>query len=219
MNRKWYVYAALGVLLLIVPLFTAAQDDMGWIIRVRGISINPNDSSSVIAGTGTRIGVDSKVVPEVDFTFKFNKQFGMELVLATARHDLKTEGGLLGGVSAGSVRILPPTLTFQYYFQTGTAFQPYMGIGVNFTRFYSYNLSTPLRMAGVTSVEFKNSFDVAGQVGMDYNFADHWLFNLDVKYIRISTDVTPRLYTGAPLDIIKVDVDPWVFGIGFGYRF
>jgi outer membrane protein len=219
MNRKWYVYAAMGVLLLAVPLFVAAQDDMGWIIRVRGISINPNDSSSAIIGTGTRVAVDSKVVPELDFTFKFNKQFGMELVLATARHDLKTEGGLLGGVSAGSVRILPPTLTFQYYFQTGTAIQPYVGLGVNFTRFYSYNLSTPLRAAGVKTVDFKNSFDVAGQVGFDYNFENHWLFNVDVKYIRISTDAKIRLYTGAELDTVKVDVDPWVFGIGIGYRF
>jgi outer membrane protein len=210
----WLVAAVL----LALPVLAVAQDQ-GWEIRVRGISINPNESSDTIAGLGSKVGVDSAVVPEVDFVYRFKRHFGLELVLATARHDLQAKGGLLPGYNLGSVRILPPTLTFQYYFEASDRVEPYVGVGVNWTRFYSYNLPAGLASLGVHSLEFGNSFDFAGQLGMDVKFHDHWLFNVDVKYIRIDTDVGIKLAGGGTLDTVNVRVNPWVFGLGFGYRF
>jgi outer membrane protein len=217
MRKKCIPFLVVALILMTVTTVISAQG-AGWTIRLRGISINPNDSSSAIDGTGSKIAVDSAVVPELDFTYKFNERFGIELILATSRHDLTTSGGLIGGIGAGSVRVLPPTLTFQYYFYNGPRFCPYIGLGLNYTRFYSYDLSTALRYAGATGVEFKNSFDVAGQIGTDVYLDKHWLVNFDVKYIRISTDATIDTIYG-PLDPVSVDINPWVFGFGVGYRF
>lgn len=212
----WIV--VLAWVLLALPLAAAAQDQ-GWEIRLRGISINPNDSSDTIAGLGSKASVDSAFVPEVDFVYRFQEHFGFELVLATARHDLKATGGILPGYNLGSVRILPPTLTFQYYFMPSEKFEPYVGAGVNWTRFSSYDLPAGLASLGVKSLDFSNSFGAAAQVGMDVKFNKHWLFNVDVKYIWINTDVDIHLITGGKLDTINVKVDPWVFGVGVGYRF
>lgn len=218
MGKKCLSFVAVALVLLAAATAVSAQDT-GWTVRVRAISINPNDSSGVIDATGSKVAVDSKIVPEVDFTFRFNERFGMELILATARHDLSATGGLVAGFELGSVRLLPPTLTFQYYFPAGRHVMPYVGFGVNYTQFSSYNLSGDLRMIGVKDVDFSNSFDVAGQFGIDVLMDDHWLFNFDVKYIRINTDATIRMVTGAVLDKVSVDIDPWVFGFGVGYRF
>ncbi len=44
---------------------------------------------------------------------------------------------------------------------------------------------------------------------------EHWLFNVDVKKIWLSTDV--NVNAGAVTG--QVDLNPWVVGVGFGYRF
>lgn len=58
-------------------------------------------------------------------------------------------------------------------------------------------------------------FLYALQVGADYKLDAHWLLNADVKKIFLNTDVSVN--NGAVR--ADVDLDPWVFGLGVGYRF
>jgi outer membrane protein len=213
MTKKICLVVAL--LLLVLPAISQAQDS--WILRVRGISISPNDSSSEILDTGTTVTVDSKTTFEVDLTYMFSDRVGLEVIAATARHDLATAGGVLGGADAGSVKVLPPTVTLQYFFGSDTI-RPYIGAGVNFTYFYSYDLSEDLAGLGITDLEFSSSFGFAGNVGIDFSLGGSWLLNLDAKYIMISTDAD-LMVGGDVLDTVDVDVDPWVYGVGIGYRF
>ena len=53
-----------------------------------------------------------------------------------------------------------------------------------------------------------------GIMQLDFDINDVWFFNVDVKKIDINTDVTINGAIQA-----DVDIDPWVFGIGFGRRF
>ncbi|HEX2753597.1 MAG TPA: OmpW family outer membrane protein [Alphaproteobacteria bacterium] len=53
------------------------------------------------------------------------------------------------------------------------------------------------------------------QAGLDYKLDDHWMLNVDVKKIYLNTDVSVN--NGAVT--ADVDLDPWVFGVGVGYRF
>jgi outer membrane protein len=213
MTRKLCLVFAL--VLLVLPAIAQAQGS--WIFRARVIDIAPDASSSQILDTGTEVDVDSAWTLEVDATYMFSDRVGLELIAATAKHDLTTTGGALGGASAGSVWVLPPTLTLQYFFGTGTI-RPYVGAGINYTVFYSYDLSQDLANLGITDVTFSNSFGFDGDIGVDINLGGNWLLNADLKYIQISTDA--RLKVGSEtLDTIAVDVDPWVFGIGAGVRF
>jgi outer membrane protein len=202
--------------LLVVPVVTEGAD---WKARLRVINIAPNDSSSTILDTGTEVTVDSKATVEVDITMMLSESWGLELIAATAAHDLATSGGDLGGVNAGEVKVLPPTLTLQYFFATDGGWHPYIGAGVNFTLFYDYDLSDALAGVGATDVDFDESFGFAGDIGVDIDLNEKWLFNLDVKYIMIDTDATIEVAGGGSLDTISVDIDPWVYGIGVGVRF
>jgi outer membrane protein len=208
---------ALVLFAVFVIAGASAADAQSWVLRARGISIDPDASSSTIGDTGTSVDVDSATTLEVDLTRKFNKFFGLELIAATAKHDIDAVGGALAGASAGSVKVLPPTLTFQWFILGEGMFSPYIGAGINYTYFYDYSLSDDLAGAGVTDIDFDDSMGFAGNIGLDINLGN-LIINGDIKYIQIDTDATRMTATG-PLATISVDVNPWVFGVGVGYRF
>lgn len=190
----------------------------GVLLRGRIINVAPNDDSSQILNTGTEVTVDDAFVPEVDLTYMFSKNWGLEVIAATSPHDLSAEGGALAGADAGEVWVLPPTFTLQYHFGWNTAIDFYAGVGLNYSLFYSYDLSDDLAGLGVTDIDFDNSFGFSGQVGADFKINEKWVFNIDLKYIDINTDAELQTATGV-LDTIDVDINPFVSGIGVGYRF
>ena len=93
----------------------------------------------------------------------------------------------------------------QYHFTNFGAFKPYLGAGVNYTRFSNVNI-----LDGALTVK-KNSFGPALQLGFDYALDKNWSLNFDVKKVYIDTKVSGG--------IGKFKVDPWLVGAGVGYRF
>ena len=188
-----------AALLLALPLaLPATADAQNWMARVRAIDIEPNVSSSI-----NGLDVDNAWVPELDFTYFYSKNLAAELVLGTARHEVS-----LNGQSIGKVSILPPTITLQYHFSDLGAWKPYVGGGVNFTYFYNVGLTSPLGLSDDWSV------GGALQAGLDYEIQKNVYLNFDVKYLWVGNDVTAN---GATIGDLKID--PWVFGIGVGWRF
>ncbi|MGV8990864.1 MAG: OmpW/AlkL family protein [Thiobacillus sp.] len=184
-----------AALIASLPATALAED---WMMRVRAIDIKP-DASSSLAG----LDVSSEWVPEVDFTYFVTPNIGVELILATARHEVT-----LNGTSLGKLNHLPPTVTLQYHFNPTPKIKPYVGAGVNYTRFYNVDLPG-----------FKvdnNSFGGALQAGVDIAVTKNGYLNLDVKKIWIDTTVKDSA-TGAT--VTNLDINPVVWGIGYGFRF
>lgn len=176
----------------------AQAADGNWLVRVRAIQIDPSAHSSPLAG----VDVDSQIVPELDFTYFFSKHLATELILGTARHKVT-----LNGVSLGKVNHLPPTLTLQWHFAPDSKIRPYVGAGVNYTRFYNVDL---------TGLDVdRNSFGGALQAGVDIAVTDNSYINLDVKKVYISTKVK----TTAGAYVTDLDIDPVIIGVGYGWRF
>jgi outer membrane protein len=189
----------------------SAQSEQGnWLVRLRAIDVVPHESASISTIGGTA-SIDSKVVPELDFSYFFTPNIAAELILATSKHNITAVGTSLGDVPVGSVWLLPPTLTAQYHFLPDSRLNPYIGAGINYTIFYK---SRPAGGA-VTSVGYSDKVAPALQAGVDFMLDDHLLLNLDVKKIWIKT--TASLNGGA----IEADtkINPWIFGAGIGYRF
>lgn len=177
------------------PAWTA-----NWMIGLRAIGIYPNDDSDIPG-----VGVDSAWTAELDFTYFFNPNVAVEVIAATAKHQVN-----LNGQEIGKVGVLPPTVTLQYHFTQFGAFKPYVGAGLNYTYFYDRDLANDTLEIG------SSSWGAALQGGVDYMLDRHWSLNFDVKYIWINTDVEVKA-TGAKVG--EVDIDPWVFGVGVRYRF
>jgi outer membrane protein len=197
---KRFALNPLAAALLLALAIPATADAQAWMARLRAIDVVPNASSSL-----SGLDVDSAWAPELDFTYFFNKNLAAELILGTTRHEVT-----LNGASLGKVSVLPPTLTLQYHFTNLGAFKPYVGGGINISWFYNNDLQ-----AGNTPLDL-DSYSVGGalQAGIDYEIQKNWFLNADVKYIWMSTDVKAG---GATLTDLKIN--PWVFGVGVGYRF
>lgn len=206
------------VTLLVIPFTTMAQDDTStdfskWQIRVRGLVVAPDDSATIEA-----IGGDSDIstayIPELDITYFFTENIAAELVLGTAKHDVSVVGTAVGNIDLGSVYLLPPTLMGQYHF-TGSDFKPYVGAGLNYTFFYNEK-SGPV----ADSMSYDDSFGFALQLGADYFVNESWFINVDVKRLFLSTDVTVDATTALGAVVgADVTIDPWLAGVGVGYRF
>ncbi len=141
----------------------------------------------------------------------------MELILGTSQHDVRAEGTLAGLGTVIDAWVLPPTLTLQYHFLPNGKFRPYAGLGVNYSHFYSEDVTGGLDAPGA-DVELESSWGVAAQIGADIAINEDWFVNLDAKYIKIDTsaDFDNTTVGNAEVD---VDIDPWVIGIGIGRRF
>lgn len=197
----------------------AAQGDI--LIRARGIMVAPNEKSGSVlpAFPGEKVSVDNAVTPEVDFTYMATDHVGFELIAATTKHSASGRTGTTGSLGRlASTWVLPPTLTAQYHFAPDAKVRPYVGAGVNYTLFYNEKASNALEGAvGDTKVHMSDSVGWAGQAGLDIQLNDRMFLNLDVKYIDI--DTTARLSTkAAGVQKVRVHLDPFVFGVGVGFK-
>lgn len=202
----------LSCLLLATSLLAASHaqaSDSPWMLRFRALKVAPDVKSTNQAdGTNSLVKINSDTVPELDITYFFTKNIASELILGTSTHNVKA---LPGEADLGRVSLLPPTLTLQYHFSPETAFRPYVGAGVNYTIFYNKTTNN----STYYDVNYQNSFGYAFQAGFDYMFDDKFGINFDVKKIYLSTNVS--INHGAVRT--KVDLDPWLFGVGAVYKF
>lgn len=184
----------------------AQQAEGPWMVRVRALNLDSANKDS----TGLGLSINNKWMPELDVSYFFTPNIAAELVLTyPQKHDLRANG--LGQI--GSLKHLPPTLLAQYHFTNFGAFKPYVGAGVNYTRFSSVSFNPAVQAALNPSIK-KNSFGGALQIGFDYALDKNWSLNFDVKKVFIETDVSSA---GTKVGTFKVN--PVLVGVGLGYRF
>jgi outer membrane protein len=210
---------------------TAQAHEAGDIIVRAGIiNVDPSgDSDSIVLPTEPAtvlpggVDVDDDTQLSIIGTFMVTDVWGVELLAATPfEHDI-TQPDL--GIDAGSTKHLPPTLSLQYYPRGGKAgWQPYVGIGVNYTYFFDEEVDPALGEAlgavlGASSarLDLDDSWGLAGQAGVDIPLNDNWMLNAGIWYIDIGT--TADVVTDVGTVSFDVDIDPWVYNIGIAYKF
>lgn len=189
-------------------LFTVSLSAQNWQVRLRGVSVQPYEKSTV-GGEDSDVNISNAFIPELDFTYFFNKNFAAELILGTSKHDVKVGND---EVSLGSVRLLPPTVTLQYHFYPTKSLKPYVGAGLNYTIFYDVENGDTLGM------DYKNNVGFALQGGVDYFVNDKFFLNVDIKKLYLKTDVDVDL--GLPATVpAEVKINPLLIGFGVGMKF
>ncbi len=205
MNKKTISKLALG--LLAALSFNAIAQESPWMVRARATNLNwENKQDAQLAGAGLNLNAKNQTIPELDISYFFTKNIAAELVLTyPQRVDVRA-----GQASLGTVTALPPTLLAQYHFTQFGPLKPYVGAGVNYTRFGSRELNNG---SDFYSVE-KSSLGYAAQIGADYMLTKNWGINLDVKYLQIKTDV---ISGGASVGTL--DLSPIATSVGVTYKF
>jgi outer membrane protein len=222
MSRSWRTACAVSALtaaLLAVGTAPASAEEITFKpkaagdinVRIRGLGVVPTERGDIktAGGTDTTLNVrlGNAYVPEIDGSYFLTPNLALELIAATTKHDVDASNGL----DMGSVWLLPPTLTLQYHFLPTARFSPYIGAGLNYTIFYNE------KKGALRSISYEDGIGYALQAGFDYAITGPWSFNVDVKKLWLNTDVKANL--GGTALKADVDINPWIFGVGLGYRF
>ena len=204
---------ALAMGLLLPAGFPCVSDaqQTAWSVRLGVIDLEPTNKSDPIPALGVpadAIRTNNKAFPELDIFYTFTPNIAAELVLTYPQKQQVT----LNGADIGSFKHLPPSLLGQYHFLPGQRFDPYLGVGVNFTWIMSVHLNVP----GVGPLDLtRTSVGAALDVGADLNLTRQWFVNADIKYITpLRSDVS-----AGGTKASTVTVDPFLFSLGAGYRF
>ena len=180
-----------------------AYEKGDWLLRVGVGNVDPKSDNGEVAS------VDSGTALVFNGTYFFTPNVGFEILAASPfSHDIKLAAD---GTKVGEVKHLPPTFSLQYHFDTGGAFKPYVGAGLNYTLFFDEKTEGPL--SGL-SLKLDDSVGFAAQLGADFDVSDRMFVNFDVRWIDINTDAELE---GAALE--EVEIDPLVYSLTLGWSF
>jgi len=227
------------MLLLAVSAQGAYSHEAGDIIvRFGPTAVQPDDSSSALVadnlgnltaalGTTTGVGVDDNTQAGITITYMMEDHWGLELLAATPfDHGISAIGvDSLGVFSVGDTKHLPPTLSALYFpADPSSAFQPFFGLGVNYTIFFDESTSGNFESVfGDSSLSLDDSWGLSARIGFDYHLNDNWGITASAWWIDIDTDATVKSPTGVGLGITEItvsaEIDPAVFMLGLSYKF
>jgi len=174
------------------------------------------------------IDVENSTSMTLTGTYMFNKHWAIDVLAALPfKHDIKATVDIGDGPVTGkiaSTKQLPPTISLQYHFSPDSDFQPYVGLGVNWTNFSDTKLvstsDSEIDIDELLEIRLDNSSGIAASFGGDWALGDNAVINLDVRYIDIDSDISVQVFDMDEFEKIgTANIDPWLYSINLGYRF
>jgi outer membrane protein W len=194
------------LIFLIRPVNLFAQDtdntDHDWIYINRIIVSGSSDESEP-----KNYQVYSAFTLEAAIRKQISFAFSMELNLKTESRevDFTDDAGLV--TNLGSVELLPVNIILHYRLLLNGGFHPYIGAGGNFTVCWE-------KSGILDNKDLTPSFGPALQLGADFDLAPYMLFNIDIKWNSMRTNIKEN-----GRKIVRLKLDPINFGVGIGFRF
>jgi len=204
MLTKLKIAAVAGIALTMGLANTAVAFEPGdWLIRVGATNVDPKSDNHEV------VSVDSAASLSLNFTYMMTDVWAVEVLAAYPfEHDIYLVGG---GPKVATTKHLPPTVSLQYHFMPTSKFQPYVGLGINYTNFFSEKTMGPL---DDLNLSLGDSWGLAGQIGFDVMIGENWFLNVDGRFINIESKAK---LNGESIGTVKID--PMVYGAHVGFRF
>lgn len=211
-NSKLALSSAIAALSIFsAPVQALEQGD--WIVRLGVSQVKPDtDSDFAPLVAGGKVDADDGTNLSINLGYMLTSHLAIDVLAALPfEHDLYGDGTLSGAGKLADAKQLPPTVSLQYHFQPKASIRPYVGAGINYTKFFSIKETGALTGDKLT---LDDSWGLAAQVGVDFDINKKWFANLDVRYIQIETEANSTT-TGK----FDVTLDPWVIGLHIGTTF
>jgi len=197
---------AIALALLAAPCLHAEAADR-WQFRIGAHLVNPTSDNGTLAGGALSSDLGGDFKPTFSLEYYLTPHLGIDVLAALPfKHELK-----LNGVKAAEVKHLPPTVSLNWHFIPDGKFNPFVGVGLNYTRFFSIDEYGPLEGSRLT---LDDSFGLAARVGVDIAINPRWAITLDARWMDIDTDVKVD-----GVRVGTVNIDPFAFGVAAAYRF
>lgn len=191
--------------LFLLPAWNAQAEAEGdLVVRGRIISVLPSKES--IDPTNQLMPIlNNTTAPEVDADYYLGQTISTELSLPVSRHNVKSNQD---ASNLGSVWVVSPSLTLKYHFFTDKIIKPYVGAGVNYSKFIATD------SANGKSLSFSSSIAPVFQIGADLQINKVLSLNADIKKVYMRPSVGVSKGTDS-----KATIDPYILGFGVGYKF
>lgn len=192
----------------------SAQSRGDWTLGVGVHNVAPKSGNGNLDATALGLGplptteVGDSARPTVTLEYFVRENLGIEVLAALPfQHDIDIRG--IGKV--GSTRHLPPVVSLQYHFANDSRVTPFVGAGLNYTRFFSEK--TEGALAG-TELRLDDSWGLAARVGVDFAFGGRSALRVDARWIDIDSDVSVN-----GVDIGTANIDPLAYGLTWVTKF
>ena len=203
MNNK-LLPCLLAASLAAVALPAAAQSAGDWTIGIGVHQVDPKSDNGVLANGTLPLSINSDAKPSLTFEYFVRENLGVEVLAAWPfQHDISVKG--VGRV--GSTKHLPPTVSLQYHFNDKGVVSPVLGVGLNYTTFFSEDTRGAL---DGTSLKLGDSWGLAAHAGLDFALTKKDALRVDLRWADIDTKVKVN---GNKLG--TANIDPLVYGVAY----
>lgn len=189
--------------------------------------VKANDLSGPFTPAGINIRVGDVTTPYIGYLRNLDPHWTLDFAMGVPPK-VKTYGK--GPATVGSVpfdgqevataKWFSPSLLIDYKFlEPSSRLRPFVGIGVNFTRFYELK-STPAGDAangGPTRVRLTHSFGPAGTVGVAYQITREISLSASYSIARVNSHYTSD--TAGVLRTTSIHFNPRAAIVAVGYSF
>ena len=213
MNKLSLLAASLAVL----ACSAAQAQSPYWVVKLGATLYDPHSKTSGIKGIGIPPGADAKVGDATTAIFvierRFTENVGAELVLGVPPRVKARATGTVAflGDDVLSAKNVAPTLILNYYFgNESQALRPYVGAGINYTRFAS------VRSKLAPDVKMSDSVGPMAQVGLSYTMNKRMGLFASVARVDVQSEVVAVAST---VLTTSIDFRPWTYSAGVWAKF
>jgi outer membrane protein len=195
----------------------AVAQNPDWRFGGRALYLASATNSEEVGDTGNRLDMKSGLGLEFVASALLSQRFTAEFSIGASAHRLDLTGGECCDIDGGRVWLVPLNAIAQYHIEVYGHWDPYVGLGLTWI-IPIYKVSKDLNEAGFEEVDFEGGAALAAQIGVNYQVDNRWYVNLDLRYLGASLEA--RLSTvEEDFPPVTLDINPFVFGLGCGYRF
>jgi len=176
-----------------------------------------NSKTNGVSGVGVPAGADAETGNATTVIAVYERMVtpnvGVELVLGIPPKIKARATGTVAflGDDVLSAKNLAPTLLVNYHFGTeGDKFRPYVGGGINYTKF----IDIESKLA--SDVQMSDSTGWAVQAGVDYLVNKQWGLFASVAALKVKSKLVA---SGSTVLTTTIDFRPVVYSFGASYRF
>ncbi|SBV36689.1 Outer membrane protein [uncultured Stenotrophomonas sp.] len=202
---------AAAMTLAAAPVMAQSKGD--WTLGVGVHAVDPESDAGNLDGSALGLGalptkVDSDVKPTITAEYFVADNLGIEVLAALPfKHDVSIAG--VGKV--GQTKQLPPVVSLQYHFANSSKVTPFVGLGVNYTRFFSTDAKGALEG---TRLKLEDSWGLAAHAGLDFAVSEKGALRVDLRWADIDTKVKVNGNT-----LGTASIDPLVYGVAYVFKF
>lgn len=184
--------------------------------KLGAIQYETNAKTNGLTGLGVPAGADVTVNSATTALFAYEREIapnmGLELVLGlppTLKAKATGTVPFLGEVL--SAKNVASTLLLNYHFGAADSqLRPYLGVGVNYTRFTS--ATSPYGW----QISLSDSWGLAAQAGVNVSLGKQWGLFASIGAAQVKTDLVA---VGASVLRSSIDLRPVTYSAGVAYKF